>query len=332
MTIPRLGTSALVGGAIALIMISSACSSGSEKVSVGPRPTHPANDESSTTISRKASVKKSAKRKPLRKAKRSTTATTRTRGTASRNSPGPAPTTANGGSVYVPLGDTTAPTYATTPTTATPTTARRTPTTVCNPKPYDPSKPIDLGCTPLVTAAEQARAEQLVRDTLRDLPHYANSSTAYTDGYRSIGDKFTGDEHYVKWAYLADGRILDSKHPESLVYEMRNGKETLVAAMYMLELGQTFADVPDIGGPLTQWHVHNDLCLVDDPNDPLRKIVSLSANGTCPQGSSKATSTPMIHVWIVKNACGPFASLEGIGAGQVPPGETRNCDTTHGST
>jgi hypothetical protein len=234
----------------------------------------------------------------------------------------------------VPLG-TTAPTDATTPpASATPTTARHTTTTtVCTPKPYDPTKAIDLGCTPGVTPAEQLRAEQLIRDTLRDLPHYANPNTAFAEGYRSIGDAVTGDEHYVKWAYLSDGRILDSKHPESLVYEMRNGRNTLVAAMYMLELGSTFADVPDIGGPLTQWHVHNNLCLADDPTDPLRKVVSslTTVNGTCPAGTTKAGGVPMIHVWIVKNACGPFASLEGIGAGQVPPGETRDCDTAHGS-
>jgi hypothetical protein len=103
--------------------------------------------------------------------------------------------------------------------------------------------------------------------------------------------------------------------------------------MYMLELGSTFADVPDIGGPLTQWHVHNNLCLADDPTDPLRKVVSslTTVDGTCPAGTTKAGGVPMIHVWIVKNACGPFASLEGIGAGQVPPGETRECDTAHGS-
>jgi hypothetical protein len=236
------------------------------------------------------------------------------------------------GGIYVPLG-TTAPTYNPPPTAATPTTARRTPTTVAGPKPYDPSKPIDLSGTPGVTPAELLRAEQLVRDTLRDLPRYADPNVAYSDGYRSIGDSITGDEHFVKWAYLSDGRILDSKHPESLVYEMRNGRKTLVAAMYTLEIGQGFGDVPDIGGPLTQWHVHNDLCLANDPTDPLRKVVSslTTVNGTCPAGTTKAGGVPMIHVWIVKNACGPFASLEGIGAGQVPPGETRNCDTAHGS-
>jgi hypothetical protein len=313
-------------GAIALIMLASACSSGGEKLSVGPTTTRAphassASDGSSTTGKPSTTTaKKKAKN-------RSTTSTTRGR-TSARGSLG---ATTNGSSVYVPLENTTTPTTAT-PTTATPTTASRPPTTVGGPKPYDPSKPIDLSGTPGVTPAEQARAEQLVRDTLRDLPHYADPNTAYSEGYRSIGDAVTGDEHYIKWAYLTDGRILDSKHPESLVYEMRNGRKTLVAAMYMLELGSTFADVPDVGGSLTQWHVHNNLCLVDDPTDPLRKYVALPSNGICPPGSSKATAVPMIHVWIVKNACGPFASLEGIGAGQVPPGETRNCDTAHGST
>jgi hypothetical protein len=33
----------------------------------------------------------------------------------------------------------------------------------------------------------------------------------------------------------------------------------------------------------------------------------------------------MLHVWTVRNPCGPFASLEF--GGQFRDGETRNCDT-----
>ena len=174
----------------------------------------------------------------------------------------------------------------------------------------------------------------MIRDTLRDLPRYANVNTAYADGYRSIGDAVTGDEHYVKWSYSNDGRILDSKHPESLVYEMRNGKKTLVAAMYSMPFGSRFSDVPDVGGKLTQWHVHNDLCLAGSPSDPLQKVVSglVGVNGNCPPGSSKAGATPMLHVWIVANQCGPFAALEGIGGGQIAPGEARWCDFAHGGS
>ena len=229
-----------------------------------------------------------------------------------------------------------APTVETTPPTAAPTTPHTNPppppTTVPGPKPYDPAKPIDLSGTPGVTPAEQARAEQLIRDTLRDTKKYESPQGAYADGYRSIGDASTGDEHYVKWAYANDGHILDSKRPESLVYERKNGKQFLAAAMYSLPPGSSFADVPDVGGPLTQWHVHNDLCLADNPADPLQKVVSsiTGVNGKCPAGSSKLGSAPMLHVWVIANKCGPFAALEGIGAGQIPPGETRLCDTAHG--
>jgi len=327
MTTSRVRTSGLAFGAIVLIMVASACSNGNGKVSVGSRRTHSRDD--STTTSESGTTKPSNRAARNTHAKKAAATSTTRASNASRGSSGT--TNPTGSAVYVSLGDTT-PTTAT-PTTATATTAHQTPTTVCIPKPYDPTKPIDLGCTPGVTAAEQARAEQLVRDTLQDLPHWADPNTAYAEGYRSIGDGFTGDEHYVNWAYLTDGRVLDTKHPESLMYEMRNGRRTLVAAMFTMEIGQTFADVPDIGGPLTQWHIHNDLCLANDPTDPLRKVVSslTGVDGTCPAGTTKAGAVPMIHVWIVKNPCGPFASLEGIGAGQVPPGETRNCDTLHGS-
>jgi hypothetical protein len=46
----------------------------------------------------------------------------------------------------------------------------------------------------------------------------------------------------------------------------------------------------------------------------------------------KLASVPLIHVWIVPHACGPFAALEGVGAGQIAPGETRLCDHAHGGT
>ncbi len=218
-----------------------------------------------------------------------------------------------------------APAPYTTASTAAPTTS----TTLEKPKPYDPTKPIDLGGTPGVTPAEQHRAENLVRGTLVALKHYSNVDTAYAEGYRSIGDSITGDEHYVKWAYVDDGHILDPQRPESLVYEMRDNRKTLVAAMYMLPFGSRFTDVPDVGGPLTQWHVHRDLCLTDDP---VQKVLAGFAfeGGNCPPGTTKAGNTPMLHVWIVPNRCGPFAALEGIGGGEIPDGQTRLCDTAHG--
>jgi hypothetical protein len=99
--------------------------------------------------------------------------------------------------------------------------------------------------------------------------------------------------------------------------------------MYQLPFGRRFADVPDVGGPLTQWHVHANLCLT---NDPQQKILAgfTAISGSCPPGTSKASNTPMLHVWVVPTPCGPFAALEG-GTGQVPAGQTRRCDTRYAS-
>jgi hypothetical protein len=187
---------------------------------------------------------------------------------------------------------------------------------------------IDLSGTPGVTLVQQHRAERLIRDTIVALRRYEFPLTAYAAGYRSIGDRVTV-EHYVNWSYTDDGHILDPLRPESIVYQKRGGIQRAVAAMYQLPFGSTFADVPDVGGALTQWHAHANLCLT---NNPQQKILSsfTTIKGGCPAGTSKASNTPMLHVWIVPTPCGPFAALEGA-TGQVRAGETRRCDTRYAS-
>ena len=135
-------------------------------------------------------------------------------------------------------------------------------------KPYDPAQPIDLSGTAGVTAAQQARAENIIAVTLADLPRWADTAVAEADGFRSIGDGITGYEHYINWAYLTDGKVLDPDHPESLVYRHDGTTKQLVSAMFMLEPGSTLDDVPELGGALTQWHIHDDLCFTDDPVQP----------------------------------------------------------------
>jgi hypothetical protein len=203
------------------------------------------------------------------------------------------------------------------------------PTTV---KPFDPGDGIDLSGTPGVTLAQQHAAEQLLRDSIRDLPAFASQSAAYAAGYRTIGDAITGDEHMINWAYAADSNILDSKHPEALVYKIRSGQPPLLeAAMYTLAAGARFSDIPPLfQSPLTQFHVHTNLCF-RGTSDPLQYVVAglTDASGNCPAGTFKFPPTPMIHAWIVANPCGPFSALEGVGAGQTNNNEPVNCDTAH---
>ena len=195
-------------------------------------------------------------------------------------------------------------------------------------RPYIPGQPIDLSGYEGVTPAQQAEAETILAATLYYLPQFADPDVATARGWRSIGDGVTGDEHFVNTATFDDGKILDPTAPESLVYEMIEGKKTLVAAMFMLWPGATFEDIPATGGDLMQWHIHDNLCFNADG-----RVAGLrSPGGACPAGLAVGGETPMIHVWIQPHPCGPFAALEGIAGGTVANGEARLCDAGHGAS
>lgn len=198
------------------------------------------------------------------------------------------------------------------------------------PTPYDPTKPIDLSGTPGVTPEQQAAAENLVAVTVVRLPQWADHRTAEAAGFHSIGDGATGAEHFINWDWINDDVTLDPDHPESLVYRPQpDGTKQLVSAMYMLPDTVGLDEVPELGGALTQWHIHDNLCFNTDP--VARKVAGLTnAQGGCPPGLVKFQPASMIHVWIVPHECGPFAALDGVGAGQIADGETRLCDHAHG--
>lgn len=196
---------------------------------------------------------------------------------------------------------------------------------VVPPKPYDPSLPIDLGGVDGVTAQEQARAENLIAVTLLRLPQFADAAAVEAMGFASIGDGFLGHEHYLNPANMNDDKILDPDYPESLVFDTSVQPKRLAAAMFMLNAGDTLADVPELGGKLTQWHVHDNLCFAG------ARVAGLTdAAGSCAPGLTKGPEVPMIHVWIEPHECGPFAALEGVAGGTIASGEERLCDQAHG--
>lgn len=195
------------------------------------------------------------------------------------------------------------------------------------PRPFDPKLPIDLGGVDGVSAQQQARAENLLAATLLQLPRWTDPAYTETKGFRSIGDGGTGEEHYVNPTFMEDDTILNPDQPESLVYDTTVTPKKLVAAMFMLTPGSDLDDAPDIGGALTQWHIHNNLCF----NTEGRVAGLTDGEGGCPAPLVKGPETPMIHVWIVPHPCGPFSALEGIGGGQIEAGETVACNKLHGS-
>jgi hypothetical protein len=97
--------------------------------------------------------------------------------------------------------------------------------------PYDPKKPIDLSGVAGVTPEQQAAAENLVAVTLLRLPRWSDPAVAEAAGFRSIGDGFTGVEHFVNSSYMTDEFFLDPDHPESLVFDTTGGGRRHVAPM-----------------------------------------------------------------------------------------------------
>ncbi|HEY5171404.1 MAG TPA: hypothetical protein VIK54_06725 [Acidimicrobiia bacterium] len=194
----------------------------------------------------------------------------------------------------------------------------------------DPDK-IDLSGLAGVTPAEQVKAENLLRTTILDIQKWSDVARAKADGFVSIGDGFGGTEHYVHWDWINDRVILDPSRPESLVYRVQpDGARILVAVMFILPKQYTLDNTPDIGGNLTQFHVHNNLCFSDSTAPQFRRFARL--DGTCIAPLVKLLTTPMIHVWIRPNRCGPFAPIGGLAGGEVVPGERVDCDSAHGGT
>ena len=194
------------------------------------------------------------------------------------------------------------------------------------PRPWDPAAGIDLSGVPGVSTEQQLRAAKLIQDTLRDLPRWADPKVAEADGYKSIGDAGTGVEHYIKASLIEDDVILDPTQPESLVYEVNGAQRTLTGAMFITSARATDdATLTDWAGALMTWHNHGNLCW--DLVDGVAKVVGITdASGNCARGLNTGGANPMVHVWIAPNQCGPFAALEGVGAGQSAVPEDQRMD------
>jgi hypothetical protein len=176
--------------------------------------------------------------------------------------------------------------------------------------PAVPTGPIISVDDPRLTSAQRATATSLINEMKAHLAGFADVAAVEAAGYISIGDGGSdGYEHFVHWGYLLDGIEMDPTKVESIVVKKSStGPKTIVSGMYILNLGKTMAQVPDLAGELTTWHYHDNLCF-EGP-----KLVGLASGGVCQKGTLLVTP-PMLHVWLVEHPCGPFAGIETHGGG-----------------
>jgi hypothetical protein len=156
-----------------------------------------------------------------------------------------------------------------------------------------------------ITPQQSAAAVQLVEATKAGIARYANVAVAIADGYRPATPLGASTIHYANAVQMRRGRLLDPRHPDELVYATTRHGLVLLGAMYMTH--GLAEPGPDIGGALTDWHMHTNLCFV------LGKWAIdgfVTPFGQCPVLSINVTTPAMLHVWTFDNPRGPYGELD----------------------
>ncbi len=191
---------------------------------------------------------------------------------------------------------------------------------------------VDLSGVQGVTPKQTQDATELLKATVKTLPRWSDPAVAAADGFQSIGDGLTGEEHMLHWDWIDDDVIFDPNKPESLVYKVdrATGTKTLEAAMYILPKQYTLENPHPLESPLVQFHHHDNLCFTPPAGDKGPQVRGLTdAQGNCAAPLTKFNPNIQVHVWIRANECGPFASLLGVGAGQIATDSERSCVKDH---
>jgi hypothetical protein len=150
-----------------------------------------------------------------------------------------------------------------------------------------------------ISAAELEGAARLVAETRAAAVRFENLEAALAEGYYQVAPARNGLVHYMNAAYNRDGRILDPERPESLIYlSMADGSWKLVGVMYRMPSADQPG--PRVGGILTTWHAHDNLCVANG------RVVATTTDGNCARGTLSKTPE-MLHVWLVDNPHGVFA-------------------------
>jgi hypothetical protein len=154
------------------------------------------------------------------------------------------------------------------------------------------------------SSAQLGAATRLIAATRRGLARFVHLRTALAAGYAPHRQGRQAIKHYFNPAYVTDGRVLDPARPEGLLYAHTARGPVVVAAVYLMnragEPGRA------VGGCLTRWHVHDDLCSTDPATGMITGM--RTAGGGCPRGQLPWAAPPMLHAWVIDVPGGPFAA------------------------
>jgi hypothetical protein len=162
-----------------------------------------------------------------------------------------------------------------------------------------------------VTGAQLQAAVQLIDATRAAVAKYKDERVAIRAGYSPMEPEGLSVMHYLNKAYFTEADVLRPDHVQSLIYFNSTHGPVLIGAMYIMPNLATPG--PEIGGQLTVWHHHDNLCfdrttgvIVAFAHDSTAN--SSDKSGVCPRGSSNQSTPEMLHVWLIATPDGPFAS------------------------
>jgi hypothetical protein len=152
------------------------------------------------------------------------------------------------------------------------------------------------------TAAQVQAAATLIKETDASLVRFENVNTATAAGYTERLAT-NGEEHLLYAGQNPAYKGLNPQDPSSLVYatNVKGHVPILLGAMYLMPHHE---NGPQIGGGLTQWHSHLEICQGSQ--------VIIAGFGVVVGQCSPATwhdkyTTQMLHVWAVPYPGGVFS-------------------------
>jgi hypothetical protein len=156
-------------------------------------------------------------------------------------------------------------------------------------------------CTP--SAAQIKGANDLVAMTRQGLVRFADLNVARAAGYAPHHRGRESVKHYFNPAHILDGRVLDPARPEGLMYAHTDRGPALIAAVWLMN--HTGEPGVPVGGCLTPWHEHDNLCSTDPAKGMITGV--RRRDGSCPDGQVPWRTPPMLHTFVVDIPEGPFA-------------------------
>jgi hypothetical protein len=157
----------------------------------------------------------------------------------------------------------------------------------------------------LATRPQRRAAQRLLIELRKSVRRWQNPRDAAEAGFdlhtarRAAGDRTPHYLHAENLRFARDGRYLDPRKPEALIYANVPGHRLLlIGAMFSMPRG---IHGPTPAGPIARWHFHR-VCARGDH----RGLKPLS-DGSCPNGQTLRDGSEMLHTWFTPDLRSAYA-------------------------